>query len=249
MTDDRPFVHEVTWREFELLPAKARFADQLYASSWIKVVTVLGFGVVAVPIMALLALRGGRERRVPWAWGLYFLVSGISYMCVEIGLIAKTELFLGNPLYTTAVVLALFLAASGAGAYWQDRLRLFQRPTMIVPPAVAAIAWGVLGTHLCNAHLLGLPLPLKIVCAALAIAPAGIFLGMVYPFGVGRLVQAGQRAAVPGTYAVATLSSVWGAAWAMTAITNLGFSIVILLGAAGYAVTGLLYVIARRAPA
>jgi len=246
VTDDRPFVNEVSWRDFELLPAKARFHDQLYASSWIKVFTILLFGVVSVAVMACLGLRRGIDRRVPWPWVLYFFVAGLSYMCVEIGLIAKAELFLGSPLYAVAVILALFLASNGLGAYLQDRLRVFRGPTTLAPAAVAAIAWGVLATHLCNARLLSLPLPLKILCTALCVVPAGTFLGMFYPFGVERVVDAGHRAAVPATYAIATLSSVWGASWAMTAITNLGFSAVILMGAAGYALTGALYLVARR---
>jgi hypothetical protein len=254
VTDDRPFVHEVSWRDFELLPAKARFADQLYASSWIKVFTILLFGAVSVAVMAFvglgLGLRRGRERRVPWPWVLYFFVAGVSYMCVEIGLIAKTELFLGSPLYAMAVILALFLASNGLGAYLQDRLRVFRGPATLVLPGIvatiAAIAWGVLATHLCNTRLLSLPLPLKLLCVALCVVPAGTFLGMFYPFGVERVVEAGRRAAVPATYAMATLSSVWGASWAMTAITNLGFSAVILMGAGGYALTGALVLVARR---
>ena len=250
VTDDRPFVREVSWRDFELLPAKARFGDQLYASSWIKVFTILLFGAVSIAVMAFVGLRRGRERRVPWPWVLYFFVAGVSYMCVEIGLIAQTELFLGSPLYAVAVVLALFLAGSGLGAYLQDRLRVFRGPATLVLPGIvatiAAIAWGVLATHLCNARLLSLPLPLKILCAALSVVPAGTFLGMFYPFGVERVVKAGRRAAVPATYAMATLSSVWGASWAMTAITNLGFQAVILMGAAGYALTGALVLVARR---
>jgi hypothetical protein len=89
-------------------------------------------------------------------------------------------------------------------------------------------------------------LPIKILCVAMCVVPAGTFLGMFYPFGVEGVVKAGRRAAVPATYAMATLSSVWGAAWAMTAITNLGFSVVILMGATGYALTGALVLVARR---
>jgi hypothetical protein len=246
VTDDRPFVHEVSWRDFQLLPARERFVDQLYAASWIKVFTVLLFGLVAAGVIALLSLRRGRERRVPWPWVLYFVGAGVSYMCVEIGLIAKAELFVGSPLYTVAVILALFLASNGLGAYLQDRRRLFRGPATLVPAAVAAIAWGVLATHLCNAHLLSLPLPLKILCVALCVVPAGTLLGIFYPLGVERMVDAGRGAAVPATYAMATLSSVWGSSWAMTAITNLGFSAVILMGAAGYALTGAVYLAARR---
>lgn len=244
VTDDRPFLHEVSWRDFELLPAKARFADQLYASSWIKVFTILLFGVISLAVMVGVGLRR-RERRPPWPWLLYFFVAGVSYMCVEIGLIGKTELFLGSPLYAVAVILAIFLASNGLGAYLQDRLRVLRGPATLVLPTVAAIAWGALATHLLGARLLSLPLPLKIVCVALAVAPAGTLLGMYYPFGVARVVQAGRRAAVPATYAMATLSSVWGAAWAMTAVTNLGFSTVILMGAAGYAMTGALLLVTR----
>jgi len=246
VTDDRPFVHEVSWRDFELLPGKARFIDQLYAASWIKVFTVLLFAAVSVAVMIFLGLQRGRQRRLPWPWVLYFYLAGLSYMCVEIGLIAKTELFLGSPLYAVAVILALFLASNSLGAYLQDRWRVFRSPATLVLPTLAAVGWGVLATHLCNAHLLSLPLPLKIPCVALCVAPAGMLLGMFYPFGVAGVVEAGHREAVPATYAMATLSSVGGAAWAMTAITNLGFSVVILMGAAGYALTGALYLVARR---
>jgi hypothetical protein len=69
---------------------------------------------------------------------------------------------------------------------------------------------------------------------------------MFYPFGVERVVEAKRRAAVPATYAMATLSSVWGSSWAMTATPNLGFSAVILIGAAGYALTGALILAANR---
>ncbi len=123
---------------------------------------------------------------------------------------------------------------------------MFRGPATLVLPAVAAIAWSVLATHLYNARLLSLPLPLKILCEALGVVPAGTFLGMFYPFGVERVVEAGRCAAMPTTYAMATLSSAWGASWAMTGITNLGFSTVILMGAAGYALTGALVLVARR---
>jgi hypothetical protein len=246
VTDDRPFVHAVSWRDFELMPPEARFIDQLYASSWIKVFTVLFFGALSVAAMLFVGLARERERRVPAPWVLYFFTAGVSYMCVELGLIAKIELFLGSPLYAVAVILALFLASNGLGAYLQDRLRVFRGAPTLVLPAVAAIAWGVFATELCKERLLSLPLPLKFVCVALCVVPAGTFLGMFYPFGVERVVAGGRRAAVPATYALATLSSVWGSSWAMTAVTNVGFSAVILLGAAGYGVTGGLYVLARR---
>src|SRR4051812_48602464 len=237
VTDDRPFVHEVSWRDFELLPGKARFIDQLYASSWIKVFTVLLFAAVSVAVVIFLGLQRGRQRRLPWPWVLYFYLAGLSYMCVEIGLIAKTELFLGSPLYAVAVILALFLASNSLGAYLQDRWRVFRSPATLVLPTLAAVGWGVLATHLCNAHLLSLPLPLKIACVALCVAPAGLLRGFFSPFGAGGGVEAGPREAAPAPSAMATLSWGGGGGGAMTAITNLGFSVVILMVVVGYALT------------
>src|SRR5204862_7400187 len=149
-----------------------------------------------------LGLQRGGPRRLRWPWSLYFYLAGLSYMWVEIGLIAKPELFLGSPLYAVAVILALFLASNSLGAYLQDRWRVFRGPATLVLPTVAAIAWGLIATHLCNTRLLSLPLPLKILCVALCVAPSGTFLGMFYPFGVERVVEAGRRAAVPATYAI-----------------------------------------------
>lgn len=248
VSDDRPYVNQVSWRDFELLPEKRRFVDQLYAASWVKVFTLLSFGVVSLVVIALASLSWGKQsaaRRVPWPWALYFFVAGVSYMCVEIGLIAKTELFLGNPLYAIAVMLALFLVANGAGAYLRERVPIFERPALVLLPAAAAIGWGLLATRLCDAHLLSLPLPAKILCVACCVGPAGVCLGMFYPFGVARLVEGGRGAAVPATYALATLSSVWGGAWAMTAVTNVGFSAVILMGAGGYLLIAATYLMSR----
>jgi hypothetical protein len=86
-------------------------------------------------------------------------------------------------------------------------------------------------------------LPLKILCAALCVVPAGWFLGIFHPLGIGRVAEAGRRAAVPAAYIMATLSSAWGSSWAMIATIKLGLSTVILMGAAGYVPAGTL---ARR---
>jgi hypothetical protein len=99
---------------------------------------------------------------------------------------------------------------------------VFRGPATLVLPAVAAIAWGVLATHLCNVHLLSLPLPLKILCVALCVVPAGTFLGMFYPFGVERVVEPGRRAAVPATYAMARGCSVSGQESTRGLVTTFG---------------------------
>lgn len=238
--DDRPFLRRVSWSSFTLLPSKAQLQNQVFASDWIKVFTVLCFGVVSLLVVAAARFRGERSGRVPGPWLGYFFLTGISYMCVEIGLIAKTELFLGNPLYAVAVILALFLVSNSAGAFLQDRYRVMRGLATMIGLTTAAVAWGVGAVELCNTHLLSLPLALKVLAVAVSVMPAGACLGMYYPYGVAELVRSGRPEAVPMTYGLATLSSVLGSAFAMTAITNIGFTPMIAIGAAGYALASLL---------
>ena len=78
VTDNRPFVHEVSWRDFELLPAKTRFVDQLYASSWIKVFTILVFGAISVAVMAFITNLGLSTVILMGAAG-YVLAGGLAW--------------------------------------------------------------------------------------------------------------------------------------------------------------------------
>ena len=246
VTDDQPFVSPVDWGAFTFAPDPEKMRIASYASSWTKVLTVLLLSGVSLLVLAAARLLGRRAGRVPLAWLAYFFVSGVSYMAVEIGLMAKVELFLGNPLYAIAVILALFLLSNALGAYLQDKRRILRGPLTMILYTTLAVGWSVLAATLLNTHLLSLPLALKVVAVAVAVFPAGLCLGMYYPFGVGRLVAAGRERTIPMTYGIATLSSVLGSALAMTGITNVGFSTMIALGAAGYVLTAGVFALARR---
>ncbi len=246
VTDDRPFLFPVDWGSFTLSPERKQLTDAVFASSWIKVFTVLVFGLLSALVLVAARLLGRRAGRVPLPWLLYFLTSGVAYMAVEIGLIARLELFLGNPLYAVAVILALFVLSNAFGALLQDRFRVMRGPLHLAILPAASIGWGVLAVNLLDSHFLSLPLLMKIPAVVIAVAPAGTCLGMFYPFAVASLVGAGRQDAIPMTYGITTLASVFGSALAMTGITNVGFQAMILLGAGGYALTALVVAISRR---
>lgn len=246
LTDDSPFMRKVELTGFTLFPSMKQLKNQEYSSSWIKIFTVILFFFVSLVVVLAARFRGGKGSRVPLPWLLYFLVSGISYMCVEIGLIAKTELFLGNPLYAVAIILASFLVFNGIGALLQDTRHIMRGPKTLAVITVAAVIWSVAMVHVCNTFLLSVPLIVKILMVAVAVCPVGLALGMYYPLGVASLVEVKKESTVPMTYGIATLSSVLGSSFAMTAITNTGFSTMIFAGAAGYASVALIFVIAKK---
>ncbi|HUT78991.1 MAG TPA: hypothetical protein VM285_14935, partial [Polyangia bacterium] len=246
LTDDNPFAHKVELSKFELFPGAGTLKDSKYSSDWIKVFTVLVFAFVSLIVIVALRFLGKPDRRLPFLWFTYFFVSGLGYMGVEIGLIAKIELFMGNPLYAIAVILAIFLLANACGAMLQDRYGIMRGWKSLLVYTTVAVAWTVAAATVCNSFLLSVPLPIKLLFVVVAVAPAGLCLGMYFPLGVATLVRGGRPAAVPAAYAIATLSSVVGSAFSMTAIVNVGFNTAIGIGAACYVAVAFVFVTARR---
>lgn len=246
LTDDEPFLRKIDYRNFTFFPSKEQLQDRVYASDWVKIFTVLLFAFISFLVILAVRFLGKRQARLPAPWLMYFLVSGIAYMCIEIGLMAKMELFLGSPLYAVAVILAIFLIANGVGAYLQDKYGTMRGPKTLVFFTTISVLWALLLATFCNTYLLSVFFPLKLVMVAITVFPAGTVLGMYYPFGVSRLVGDGYRESVPATYAIATLSSVAGSSFAMTVIVNVGFSTIVMAGLVGYIVVAGIYLAASK---
>ncbi len=246
VTDDQPFTRKVSIEGFSLFPGRDKLSDHIYASNWIKIFTVILFAFVSLLVIFVMRYKGEKEGRLPLLWLLYFFVTGVSYMGVQIGLIGKVELFVGNPLYAVAVILACFLMANGIGAFLQDKYHIMRGPKTLAFVSAGTIAWGVFSVVLLNTYLLSIPMVLKVLAVAVAVGPCGTALGMFYPFGVSSLVQGGREKTVPITYGAATLSSVLGSALAVTLLTNFGFSAIIIAGGIGYSSVSLVYLAARK---
>ncbi|MCB9676933.1 MAG: hypothetical protein H6737_17590 [Alphaproteobacteria bacterium] len=233
-TDDKPFTARVEWEKWTLFPDPERYHDAPYVSGWVKVFTVLLFAIVSGIVAVLAAVLGTREQRVPAVWVGYLLLTGVGYMCVEIPLIAKTELFIGNPLYAVSINLATFLVFNAIGSYLQDEFKIMRGAASLAVGVVFAVLWGVGLATFMTSTLLSVALPLKAIGVALIVLPAGVVLGTFYPYCVSKLVAGDQGATVPMTYGLTTLSSVLGSAFAMAAIINLGFTNVMILGTVLY---------------
>jgi hypothetical protein len=246
VSDDQPFTHSLELGSLRMVPSEAQLKDRRYVSSWVKAFTIGFFALASLAVGAAAMFAGGAAARVPPLWFAYLLTSGVGYMCVEIGLIAKTELFVGNPLYAVALNLAVFLIANAVGALLQDNIGLMRSGTWLIGATLVSVAWGVGAVEVLNATLLSMPLMLKAVGVLIAVFPAGLVLGTFYPYCVAQLVAAGKGPTVPMTYGLTTLASVLGSSFAMTAIIDLGFSRVIAIGAVCYVAAGVLALAARR---
>jgi len=232
LTDDRPYSLEVDFANYRLRPSEAQLKNDIYYMSWVKVTTLILICGLALLVIAASCLS--RARRPPFSILVYLLLTGFSYMLVEVVFIAKLELFLQNLLVSMASVISIFLLTSGIGSLTHKRVA--GRLGMTLFPLIVAglVAGSPFALEFLLHHLLWLPLFAKLLVVAIVIAPVGIALGMFYPHAVGCLVQGGHENAVPITYGISTLSSVIGATYAMTVMLTTGFNQVLYQAAAGY---------------
>jgi hypothetical protein len=158
-------------------------------------------------------------------------------------MIAKLELFFGQPIYSMMIVLTAFLIFNSLGAAfvnWWNQTKPDHLP--VAAPAIMAIIL----TPACFlamdqlVHLIGLGLFGKASLAVASLAPVAFVLGMFYPLGVRLTVARGLEKLVPMTFGLATLSSVIGGVFTLVFVINLGFWNMIFIAVSGYLVLTLI---------
>jgi hypothetical protein len=154
----------------------------------------------------------------------YFILIGIGFMAVEIGLLQRMSVFLGHPIYSLSVTLFTLILATGAGSLLSDRLPLTTQARFA--------AWAVLT----GGYIIGLTLWLPPVLSAfesaglwgraalgvLTIAPMGILLGFGFPTGM-RLISAINRTPTPWFWGINGAAGVLAAIAAV--VTSIAFGI------------------------
>lgn len=189
--------------------------------------------VLAMPPLVL-GTRLPREKGV-LRFLMYFLCIGVGYILIQVALIQKFVLFLGQPTYALTVIVFSMLIFSGLGSFLSRRIigdddAKLIRALAAVAALVAILAFAVSPV---TTALVGLPLPMKMLISVLLIAPAGFAMGMPFPQGLARL-ESFHRPSVRWAWSLNAASSVLGSAGAIFFAIYLGLRETLLLG-------GLLY--------
>lgn len=247
-TDDRPFFnHHTRWRSLnatavtDLLQQKALGSMLLGDRPLAEVallVLLLQTGAIAAVLMLLPLWRGaGAGWRVRgWAGYLaYFGSLGFGFIAVEIALLSQFTLFIGQPVYTYAVVLASLLLFTGLGSGLSGRFARVPHLALgrLLPLAVVLIILLGMVRGPVFAAALGWTLPARIGTAMLLVLPLGIVLGMLFPLGLW-IVAAEAPALVPWAWGVNGFLTVIGTVAAQMLGMTFGFTVVLAIGAAGY---------------
>lgn len=240
-TDDRPYFFSFhRWSSPESY--KDRYVNEATSVSQGNPAFLLGqlgfsslFAAVFV-LLPLLLRRGVRTARDGVGrFFLYFAGLGVGFIFVEIALIQKFTLLLGQPLYSIVVTLFAILVFTGIGSLWSTRLlRGGPRAARLIPAAIAlCIALVAFSSDQLVAACIGLPLALRVAITVLVIAPLGLFLGMPFAHGIA-LVEKVNPSFVPWAWAVNGSLTVVGSIVTVIVSMNLGFQAVLLLAGVIY---------------
>jgi hypothetical protein len=264
-TDDQPFFNQRTrWSAMTPSTLKRVFdqgqhtrlalEDQPVAEAVLLVVLVQSLLLAGALILAPLLFR---HRRLAGTWRswrllLYFLCLGLGFILCEIGLIQRLTLFLGQPVYTFAVVVGTLLIASGLGSAVSNRLvpnlrALRGRLLVILLGVSALITCFALFTPPLLRLLLGLSLPGRAAVTALLLLPLGFALGMPFPLGLRHAGSSAPRI-IPWAWGLNAVASVVGSVAAIILATVVGFTGVFLIAAGIYVTAALLDPVRSAAP-
>ena len=199
-------------------------------------------------ILSVIAMIGGwlikpgylRENKVPGKNILFltfFSSLGIGFMLIEIPLIQKFILFLGQPTYSVAMLLFSLLVSAGIGSWlsgilWESRTLLKLRIAVIMVSALTGL--HILFLDQVFTFFLGTSFFIRIFVSFVLLLPLGLFLGMPFPLGMKLLDELGLQQYVPRMWGVNGIGSVLGSTLAIALAISFGFSYALFLGIISY---------------
>lgn len=234
-TDDRPFFFQTInirhMPDAKLLSgASANEQAVLQLRRLVLIVASLTLVLFFLPF----ALRGRLHRGPAFVSGsAYFAAIGLAFMFVELPLIQRFTPFLGHPSRATTVVLATMLLGAGLGSMAAARIAR-PRLALVVLPLMVALLNLVLPRAVSEAA--GFGLLARVLVTIALIAPCAVAMGFAFPLGMTAFGEENRAWFWAVNGAVSVLASVSSLAVSMA----FGFTRVLWIGAACYAVAALL---------
>ena len=231
-TDDRPYFFQF---------------EKGIPSSLIQPLALAAAAIAAVALAIVRGLRAG-ERPTQRGYPLLFAMLGIGFIALEIYAIQQTRLFLGHPTIAITLVLVTFLVGGGIGSGLSQAISsgwIARRPQLVTAAIVMlAIIWAWLWSPLSD-HFQAQGLVARGSIAALSLLPLALCMGVPFPQALTLVGNGGGRQ-VALAWSVNGLMTLVGSVAAVALSITVGFSAVLWLGAAAYALATITLAIVHR---
>ncbi|WP_395643489.1 hypothetical protein [Rudaea sp.] len=216
---------------------------EIFQDEWGYLLLWATLGIAAIAALVLVAipvLLGWRTifSRTPGQLRviLYFACLGLGYIMVEVALIAKFVLPLGNPTVSASILITGMLVFSGLGSLTSERFMDRAKVTMpVIFVAIGAllIAYGFVIDPILDA-IGRLPYALRLVCCFLLIAPPAFLMGFPMSTAMTWLGRLGKNAMFLWAWGINGSFSVIGAALVPIIATSFGLASVLQISGIAY---------------
>ncbi len=204
-TDDNPyFEHMTDFSDLSLSNIKESFsqtdraiislAQNPAAESTLVVILlqaiIFSVALIFLPIYIKFRKNEALKKIKKWKYILYFSALGLGYIMIEICLIQKFTLFLGQPVYTMLTVISTMLIFSGIGSMFSDKIiKLFKNnvtPVYIII-AILTLLIGLLNPVIFDAFVRA-AIGWRILISVILIALPSFFMGIPFPYGIRNIM-------------------------------------------------------------
>src|ERR671925_244616 len=222
VTDDNPY-----FLSFEK-PLPYAVEALLYAS--IGIVAIFLLIPFAWMRRAVVMLTEKNELRIATVIP-YFAALGMGFILIELALLQKLILLLGNPTMTFAILLFTLLISSGSGSLLSSRIaRNNMKNLVFVIGGIATLGISyVIFLPPIIYSTIAEPFEVKAAVSIAVLAPIGFLMGMPLPTGI-RLLKAHRPEYIPWMWAINGAFSVLGAVLAIALGIMYGSSKAMILG-------------------
>ncbi len=241
VTDDHPFFNNY----FKLTKIKSTYKS--LGSKWLPFLQgeyivhlvlvqalIIASGLILFPLLFLRKrIKHKTNYLKPW---VFFSLIGLAYMFVEITLIQKFILFLGQPIYSAGMIIFSLLFSSSLGSYFSDR---FIRGNITNKLRISILLCsGLLALNPPYLNFLFtkfgyLSLACKAPLTLISIFPLGFLMGFPFPSACRKLKEAAAHS-LPWAWASNAFASVIGSVAALLIAFMSGYSFVLWTGAGCY---------------
>jgi len=193
---------------------------------------------VLLLIFPLMFMKKRQKDEFEKKYLLYFAFLGLGYIMIQVSLIQRFTLLLGQPVYTMLTVISTMLFASGLGSkyslrFFNNNIKRLRTIFIIITLLIFIIA--LLTQPLFNA-LTGWFVIFRIIITILIIFPLGFFMGMPFPLGI-TMIRDSESRYISFAWAINGFFSVIGTVLTIILAMILGFKFVFVF-------SGLIYIVA-----
>jgi predicted membrane-bound spermidine synthase len=244
--DTRPLTNDRPYFAAYVKPADLpRTTDRLeiFQDEWGYLLLWATLGIAAIAATLLVAIPVALNWRTMFSRYpgqfrtiLYFACLGLGYIMVEVSLIAKFVLPLGNPTVSASILITGMLVFSGLGSLTSERF--MERAKTVMPLIFIAIGalligYGWLLDPVLNA-IGSLPYALRLVCSFALIAPPAFLMGFPMSTAMTWLGRLNKNAMFLWAWGINGSFSVIGAALVPLIATSFGLASVLQISGIAY---------------